>query len=398
MTPLSPDVQRIVDSIYPPQRQALAAQLSSLEITLFIIASALQLALVFGFFSTGWSRRLRDALESRWRQPLAVSAAFLAIAYAGLAIVLLPLDWYGGYVIPHRFGLSLESPATWFHDWAVGGLISLIVLLVLALPFGALVRRLGWRWTIVAGIAAAPLILFGNVIFPVYVAPLFNTYTQMPPSPLTTSILALAKREGIDASAVYVYDISRQTTESNAYVAGLGPTARIAIGDNLLKAPPDEVLYVVAHEMGHYKLHHIWWGSLYAWLGALAAIACIAWAGSAAVRRAGPARARSLDDPAALPLLAALLLAFGIIAQPVANGVSRGIEHAADAFAASTVHSDHAGVRAFARLGSEGLSVLHPSPAVVWYFYTHPPLDARIAYAADAESESGHPGLTGFPK
>ena len=398
MFPLAPDVQKIVDSIYPPQRQALALQLSSLEIWLFAIASALQLVLVLGFFYSGWSRRLRESLERRFTNQSIVTALFVVIAYAGLAIILLPLDWYGGFVVLHRFGLSLETPAIWFHDWAVGGLVSLIVVLVLALPFTMLVRRLGWRWTIVAGIAAAPLIVFGNVIFPVYVAPLFNTYTPMPPSPLTDSILALAKREGIDASAVYVYDISRQTTESNAYVAGLGPTARIAVGDNLLKAPPDEVLYVVAHEMGHYKLHHIWWGSLYGWLGALAAIAVVAFAGSAALRRAGPSRARSLDDAAALPLLAALLLVFGLAAQPAANAISRNIEHAADAFAASNVRVDHAGVRAFARLGSEGLSVLHPSPLVVWYFYTHPPLDERITFAAAAEGATGHPGLTAFPK
>ena len=116
------------------------------------------------------------------------------------------------------------------------------------------------------------------------------------------------------------------------------------------------------------------------------------------MRRAGPARSRGLDDPAALPLLAALLLVFALVTEPAANALSRGIEHAADAFAAATVHMDDAGVRAMARLGSEGLSVLHPSSQVVWYFYTHPPLDARIAFAAAAESASGHHGLTGFPK
>ena len=386
MTPLSPDIQQIVDSIYPPARQAIAAQLSSLEIGIFFASAALQLVLLFGFYFTGWSARASAWYEARIRPPLLARAVFLIKVYAGFAIVLLPLDWYAGFIVPHRFGLSLETPGTWFHDWAVGWAVSLVVVLVVCLPFGPLVRWAGARWPIVAAAVAAPLIVFGNAIFPAYVAPLFNTYTPMPPSPLTKSILDLAASEGIGASAVYQYDMSRQTTEGNAYVSGLGPTARIAVGDNLLKdLKPDEVLYVVAHEMGHYKEHHVWWGSLYGWLGSIAAIVFLALAGSAMTRRDARARSSGIDDPAALPLLAALLLAFALVTEPVANGISRSIEHAADVFAASHVHAGDAGVRAFARLGAEGLSVLHPSPVVVWYFYTHPPLDARIAYAADHE-------------
>ncbi|HXW76443.1 MAG TPA: M48 family metalloprotease, partial [Candidatus Eremiobacteraceae bacterium] len=162
------------------------------------------------------------------------------------------------------------------------------------------------------------------------------------------------------------------------------------VGDNLLDDfKPDEVLYIVAHEMGHYVLHHIWWGSLYAWLGSIVAIAWIALAGGAIVAASGPRLARSIEDPAALPLLAALFLAFTLITQPAANAISRGIEHAADDFAARHTHLGDAGVRAFARLGAQDLSVLHPSPLVVWYFYTHPPLDERIEYAA---SVAGMPG------
>ena len=395
---MSPDVQRILDAIYPPQRQALAVQLSGLEINIFLVNAVLQLALLFAFYYSSSAARLRAALERRLQSSIAVTAAFIAVAYAGLAVILLPLHWYAGFTVLHEYGLSRETPATWFHDWAVGDLLNLLVFLILALPFGPAIRRFGRRWPLLAAAVAAPLILFGNAIFPAYIAPLFNTYTPLAPSPLTRSILDLAAHQGIDASAVYEYDMSRQTTEGNAYVAGLGPTARIAVGDNLLKdLKPDEVLYVVAHEMGHYKLHHIWWGSLYGWLGAIAAILFLAWAGGAAVTQSAPRCARALDDPAALPLLAAVMLCFALATNPIANAISRNIEHAADEFAASHVHAGDAGIRAFARLGSEGLSVLHPQPIVVWYFYTHPPLDERIAYAA-AQRASGHGGLTAFPK
>jgi STE24 endopeptidase len=243
MTPFSPDVQQIVDSIYPPARQAIAARLSSIEIEIFFASAVVQLVLLFGFYFTGWSARVRAWLEARIRHPLLATAVFLAKVYAGFAILLLPLDWYAGFTVPHEYGLSLETPATWFHDWAVSWIVSLVVILVVGLPFGPLVRRLGQRWPLVAVAVAAPLIVFGNAIFPAFVAPLFNSYTPLPPSPLTKSILDLAAQQGIGASAVYEYDMSRQTTEGNAYVSGLGPTARIAVGDNLLKdIKPDEVL------------------------------------------------------------------------------------------------------------------------------------------------------------
>ena len=387
MTPLTPDVQRILDTIYPPARQAIAAQLSALEIKIFFAYSIVQLALLFGFYCSGSAARMRSWLETRIRHPLLVTAVFVAIAYVGLAVILSPLNWYSSFTVPHAFGLSRETPATWFHDWVVGDLVNLAVLLLLAVPFGPLVRRLRGRWPIAAAAIAAPLIVFGNAIFPAYVAPLFNSYTPMPPSPLTRAILQLAAGQGIDASAVYEYDMSRQTTVGNAYVSGLGPTARIAVGDNLLKdLKPDEVLYVVAHEMGHYKLHHIWWGSLYGWLGAIAAILFLAWVGGGVVTRTSPRLARGLDDPAAIVVLAALLLCFALVTEPAANGLSRSIEHAADVFAAEHTQLGDAGIRAFARLGSEGLSVVHPSELVVWYFFTHPPLDERLEYAAARSS------------
>jgi STE24 endopeptidase len=390
MVPLTPDVQRILDAVYPASRQALAIKLDAIGIRVFFAGSALELVVLFVYFYSGAAARVRGFFDSRIARPLLSATAFIAASFAGFAIATLPLDWYAGFTIPHEFGLSSELAVTWLHDWAVGDAVSMLVTILLGVGLLVAVRRFGNRWTLVAAACAAPIIVFGNAIFPVYVAPLFNTYTPMKPSPLTTAILTLAAKEGIGASAVFVYNMSLQTNEGDAYVAGLGPTARIAIGDNLLKQmKPDELVYILAHEMGHYKLGHIWWGSLYGWLGSVIAIAFLALAGGAAIRSAGPARARGLDDPAALPLFAALLLCFTLATEPAANALSRGIEHAADAFAASQTDVGDAGVRAFARLGSDDLSVVHPSPVVVWYFFTHPPLDARIQYAADHEKSSG---------
>src|SRR5215469_10516815 len=97
MFAFSPDVQQIVDSLYPPARQALAAQLSSLEIEIFFASSVLQLVLLFGFYYTGWSARVYAWYERLLRNKILTTAVFLAKVWGGFAILLLPLDWYAGF-------------------------------------------------------------------------------------------------------------------------------------------------------------------------------------------------------------------------------------------------------------------------------------------------------------
>jgi Zn-dependent protease with chaperone function len=297
---------------------------------------------------------------------------------------MLPLTWYDTYTILHRYGLSRETPVLWFHDWAIGLALGVIIAVIIGAPFYELVRRLARTWPLIAAAGAIPIVLAGAVALPLVIEPLFNTYTPLPPSPLTRSILDLAAQHGVHASAVYVFDLSKQETSANAFVSGLGRSERIALSDTLLRTfKPDEALYVTAHELGHYVHRDLWYGALYSWVGALVAIAFVYFVAGPLANR-DPSRSTGLSDPAATPLIFALLLLFGLAAQPIANAISRQVEHNADVFAAANTHLGTAGVRGFARLGSQSLSTLHPRQIIVWYFYTHPPLDRRIEYAARA--------------
>jgi STE24 endopeptidase len=383
MITLPPNVEHIVDSVYPVSRQMLANELASIERPLYFIFIAFELAFLLWFYYSGLSARLRTWLESKIARPFRSTAVFIAIVFVGLSIVLLPLTYYAGFVLPHEFELSEETFGRWIRDWSVGVALSGAIAAIV----GALLLRIVARfraWPVIAAAVAAVLLIFGSAIYPVFITPLFNTFTPLPPSPLTRAILKLAAEQGIDASVVYEYNMSLQTREANAYVAGLGKTERIAVGDNLLRGMrPDEVLYVMAHEIGHYKLGHLWLGTFEGWIGILVAIALIATLGAWLIRRIR-ALARNLSDPAAVPLVVALLVVFQVVTAPIANALSRNIEHAADLFAAQHTHLGDAGVRAQARLASMDLSPLHPSPLAVWYFYTHPPTDERIMDAARA--------------
>jgi len=378
---LSPGVEHLVNAIYPPARQAIAAELAATGRRLFFIENGVELLILWAIYASGVALSIRTKLENALRRPLLVDVCVPALLILAVTLVTLPLSYYGGFIVLHRYGLSVESNAQWFRDWAVELGLAVLIGSAVSAGFLQIARRFERTWPIVAALLAAPVILFGTAIFPVFIAPLFNRYEALPESPLTRSILRLANSHGINAQAVYVYDASRQTTTSNAFVSGLGPSTRIAIADNLLKKmKPDEVLYVVAHEMGHYILRHLWLGSWYGWLGTLGLIAVISVVGGALVRR--DRRLRGLGDPAALPLIALLAVGVNLVEQPALNAGSRAIEHAADAFAAANTQLGDAGVRAFARLGSDSLLSLHPQPLVVWYFYTHPPLDERIDFAA----------------
>jgi STE24 endopeptidase len=382
MTPLPPDLQHLVDALYPLARQALARDVASQGRTLFWIGSLLQIVVFAALYFTGATAWLRDVLERRIRRPIFVAAVLIIAVIVASAIVMLPFTWYDSYVFSHRYDLSRETPADWFHDWVVALALGASIAALCGALFFGLARRLERAWPFIAAIVAAPLILISTVILPVFVEPLFNTYTPLPPSPLTKSILDLAARHGVHASAVYAFNLSKQETAANAFVSGLGSSERIALSDTLLRTfQPDETLYVTAHELGHYVHGDLWRGAWYAWLGSLATIAVVYFVGGALVRRT-PSRARGLSDPAVTPLLLVVLLVFGLLAQPAANALSRQIEHNADVFAASNPRLGTAGVRAFARLGSQALSTMHPDPLVVWYFYSHPPLDERIWYAA----------------
>lgn len=382
MIAFPPNIERLVDSIYPLPRQQLAVAIGHASIVLYFFDIAWQIVALLLIWSSGAGERLRAVLNRRIRQPWFVAAAFVGIVVVALSVLTLPVTFYDGFTLQHLFGLSEESPGRWFRDWVVSVALGAIIAAVVGASFLRAIAR--WSsWPLIAALVAAPLLFFANAVYPVFITPLFNKFTPLPPSELTRSILAFAKQQGLNTAVVYEYNMSLQTRKADAYVAGLGQTERIAIGDTLLHTlKPDEVLYVVAHETGHYKLGHLWLGTFEAWAGTIALVLWIRFAGPWVLRRRQSSQQAELSDPAAVPVIGVLLLVFQLITAPAANALSRNIEHAADVFAAEHTRLGDAGVRAFARLASVDLSQLHPGPIEVWYFYTHPPTDERIMYAA----------------
>lgn len=369
--------QRAID--YSDQRNMFyfGSELYTLVILLLILFTGLS-ALLWR-----WAQRV-----TRWR---ALSLFLYVFGLFGiLAIVRWPLDYVMEFRLDHQFGLSNQTFGAWMSDWAKSLLLTIVVATPLIAGFYAIVRRRPKTWWAWMSLAAIPVLILLVVISPVVFTPLFYDVAPMPAGALKAQILDLAAQSGIPDSRVFVMDASRDTDRMGAYVTGLGQTKRIVLYDNLIAhMTPDEVLFVVGHEMGHYLLHHMWIGLA---IGALL-ILIVAFVAHRLMPRMIAANERrwgftDLKDTASLPLI---ILVFGVLMfflSPAQNAVWRHFEHEADVFGLDKTRSSNAAVGAFDKIAATNLSNPNPSAFIKLMRYDHPTLAERIQFAQAYEPES----------
>ena len=211
----------------------------------------------------------------------------------------------------------------------------------------------------------------------------------LPPGPLRAQIEALAAKAGIPNAPIYVVDKSRQTHETNAYVTGIGSSARIVLWDTMLppRMPQDQVMAIVGHEMGHYVLKHLYWGFLLTVLGLLLALPLAQLFAEWLLRRFGPRwHLGGLTDYAATPALLLTVSLFSFLTAPITNGVSREVEHQADTYGLKITGNGPAMARAFVSLSEQNLSDPNPPPFIKFWLFTHPPLQERINFVLGRKS------------
>ena len=316
---------------------------------------------------------------------LYVRVLLFFILYTVVLFVLgFPLSYYAGYALEHQYGLSNQSFGEWFGEQAKGAVVNVAVfgvIPILWLGYKAIAR---WprHWWLPVAAGTLPLIVAGTLLQPLVIDPLYNKFTPLRDQHLRARLIDLAARAEIPGRNIYQVDKSAQTNKYNAYVNGFGASQRIVLWDTMLQGmQEDEILFVMGHEMGHYKLGHIWKGIAAFSLGSFVLIFLAARIAGWAVARLGPLWGiRDLADVASMPLLAATLTLLSMVAAPAINGVSRAIEHEADIFAVEVTRDNDAGARAFLKLGSQNRSDPEPPRFVAAYLYTHPPLMERIRF------------------
>jgi STE24 endopeptidase len=381
--PVARDYLAEARAAFTPENRAYQRQRVALAIVSPLVGIAVGLLLLF----TGVAQRMRDLAHARARGHWARVLIFFTLYSVLMAVLLLPLDWYSGYALEHRFALSNQSLLDWALDQ--GKALAFQIVAVGVLPLLALalriVERHPKRWWLWLSLGALPLATASVLLQPLVFDPLFNKFTPLKDASLRADILALAARAGIPARNVYEVDMSAKTKKVNAYMTGFGSSQRIVLWDTTLhQLSRDEILFVMGHEMGHYVLRHIWKGLGWVAVGSFAVLWLTAWFARALLARFGERwRVHSAGDLAAVPLLLAMLAWVNLLGTPIANAISRGVEHEADVFALELTHDNDAGARSFLKLAEGNRSDPEPAGWVKWLLFSHPPLGERIRFALE---------------
>ena len=308
---------------------------------------------------------------------IATGLAFFAILGTLSALFELPFDLYATFRIEEKHGFNRQTLGGFFLDRLKGVGIAVALGGPVLAAILWLMERMGPSWWLWAWGVTTAFSLFAAWIYPTVLAPLFNKFTPLPDGELKDAILDLARRTGFRAGGISVMDASRRTAHGNAYFTGVFGQKRIVLFDTLLEAMgPREVVAVLAHELGHFKLHHVRWGMA----RGIATSGLVFYALSLCLPLEAFYSAFSLERTA-YGALAVFGLWFGLVSfllQPLENALSRRHEFAADAFAlrsGATAGELGAALRKLSEK-SRNLPVTHPLYSRV--YHSHPPLLERL--------------------
>jgi len=337
--------------------------------------------------------KLRDSAErlsgNRGVQALIFVPGLLLV----LAVLHLPIRIYW-HVLSLRYEQSVQGWGSWFWDWTKAELIGIALGIMVGLAVTSLIR---WRpriWWLYFWFGAVPVALFLFFISPWFLDPLFSKFQPLQDKhpQLVESIGKLTQRAGVQIppERMFLMEASAKTNEINAYVTGVWASKRVVIWDtSIRKTRPEELLFIVGHELGHYVLGHVWKGFVFFLSGALVglyvAYRTLQWVLRLWGKQWG---VHGQGDWAALAVLLLIMNVLEFAGMPVGNGFSRMQEHEADVYGLEVIHglipdSQEAAASAFQVMGDVDLADPNPSRFITIWLYSHPPLGDRLKFAHD---------------
>ncbi len=306
-----------------------------------------------------------------------------------LSIVKFPLDYYGEFVLEHRFDLSNQNFGNWFTRKLKAALVGAVLGLIVLTAFYFLLVHFPDMWWLLFALFFFLFQILVAQLFPTLILPIFYKLKPIENERLGTRLKALVEKFGYRMSGVFSFNLSQETKKANAALTGLGKTRKIIISDTLLENfSEDEIEVVMSHELGHLVKHHVMKGIIASGIAGLVGFFVMA--------RVYSAYAASLGQPvnslATMPFLALLVTLFGIIAMPIGNFYSRRIEHEADMFALDTTGMRDEFAESMRKLGKLNMTPENPPAWIEKIFFSHPSIGARIKSALERDAPvSGKP-------
>ncbi|GMQ30303.1 M48 family metallopeptidase [Algoriphagus confluentis] len=356
-------------------REAKAYQKENFQFSLFSGTFSFLLTLIFILF--GWFGILDTWIGSFSIDPLYQSLVFFGIVFIGSDILSLPFDWYSTFVIEEKFGFNKTTLGTFFSDKVKGYLISIVIGGGLLLVFLWLIHRMGqgfwWQFWLIA----AAFMVAVNLFYTAWILPLFNKLTPLENGELKEKIISYARSVNFPLENIFVMDGSKRSSKANAFFSGFGSRKKVVLYDTLLEQhPPDELVAVLAHEVGHYKKRHILWSMVIAiaHVGLLLfLLGQVIFSEKMSLALGGNSWSPELNIIGFTMLFSPISMVLGI----GMNWLSRKNEFEADAFAKSTF-SGKPLAEALKTLSVKTLSDINPHPWYVFVNYSHPPLLERL--------------------
>lgn len=291
----------------------------------------------------------------------------------------LPFDLYSTFVLEKRYGFSTITWKLWLTDLAKSLILSIILLGILISAFMAFIVYLPKSWWFWAWIFFTLFQILMLWIYPVLIAPLFNKYEPIGDQRLQEQIQLLLAKVGLKAEGIYQVDEGKRSRHTNAYFTGIGKTKRIVLFDTLLASHShEEILSVLAHEIGHWKKKHILKQLFFMIFVSFVTFYFIYNVVSAPVLYKAFGLTR-MPLYAGLFLVSLYLSCLDFFLEPIGAGITRRYEREADKIAVELTGTPEHMINALKRLAKDNLANLHPHPLYAWFYYSHPPLVERIA-------------------
>lgn len=366
------------EGVYDEETYAKSQEYTKVRTRFGFITGAFDLLLLLGFWFSGGFNWLDEIIRAWDFNELVTGVLYITILLVAKSIISLPFSIYSTFVIEEKFGFNKTTPKTFVTDLFKGlGLGALIGIPLLAglLAFFMYTGDFAWLY---AWIAITLFSLVMQYVAPTWIMPIFNKFTPLEEGELRTKIEDYTNKVNFPLKGLFVIDGSKRSSKSNAFFTGFGKNKRIALYDTLIENHThDELVAVLAHEIGHYKKKHIIKGM----------ITGVIQTGVTFFLLSVFLKAEGLFDAFYMEQMSvyAGLIFFGMLYAPIemilslfAQIVSRKHEFEADEFAASTIKNAENMVSTLKKLSKDNLSNLTPHPFYVFLNYSHPPVLQRI--------------------
>ncbi|MDI6703572.1 MAG: M48 family metallopeptidase [bacterium] len=364
------------------ERRRIAKQYTKINRRLMILNLIIATLILVLFLISGLSLGLRNALYGFTNNDWLVILFYLLIFSLGVEILTLPISFYDGYIIEHRFSLSNQTVSAWLKHKAKGFLVSFVLGIIFIEILYLCLRKTPSTWWIWMSLIWIVFTVVLSHLTPILLIPIFYKLTPLENKELKTRLLNLSQKAGTKVKGVYRINLSKDTKKTNAGLTGIGGTRCIIVGDTMLSNYSEEEIEVtLAHELGHHYYRHI--------IKQIASGAIFAFIGFYLTHLVLRGLTPNPSDIAYLPIFLLSFFGFSLLSSPIQNTYSRFLERQADRFSLELSNNPDAFISNMIALSDQNLSDISPHRLVESLLYDHPSPIRRIRFAHNFAKRKG---------